>query len=318
MKISVVIPCYRSESTIELVVNEVIDTLNDRLNLDYEIILVDDYSPDQTRLKIELICRANPKVKGIYLSKNFGQHSALMAGYSFVTGEVVVSLDDDGQTPANEMFILIDKIISGFDVVYASYAVKKHSSFRNMGSKINSIMNEKLLGKPVNINISSYFAAKKFVIAEIIKYTNPYPYVAGLVFRITKNITCVPVNHRSRLTGNSNYSFRKLVALWLNGFTAFSVVPLRASSYIGLISAIGGFILGTIIIMRKILYPSIQAGYSSIMAVLLFVSGINMLLLGMVGEYIGRMYISINNSPQYVVRETFNIENSDLISIHAD
>ena len=228
MKISVVIPCYGSETTIEGVVDEVVTTLEKRDN-SYEIILVNDCSPDNDG-KIQELNAQNKNVKGICLAKNFGQHSALMAGYRYATGDVVVSMDDDGQTPADEVYKLIDKIEEGFDVVYATYGDKRHSWFRNFGSKVNDFMCEKLLGKPKGLMVTSYFAARRFVIKEICRYRNPYTYVIGLIFRTTKSIGMVPVTHRDRLEGSSGYTLSKLLGLWMNGFTAFSVKPLRAAT----------------------------------------------------------------------------------------
>lgn len=302
-KISFVIPCYGSENTITTVVNEVIETVNKESEFDYEIILVNDYSPDGVWEKIRLLCIANEKVKGINLSKNFGQHAALMAGYSECNGEIVVSLDDDGQTPADELFSLVEKIDEGYDVAYGSYEEKKHSKFRNFGSYINKIMNEKLVSKPKGLSATSYYAAKDYIISEIIRYSNPYPYVGGLIFRSTQNITSVPVKHRNREQGSSGYTIGKLFKLWLNGFTAFSIKPLRMATMVGFICSILGFGYGCYTIINKFINPASPLGYSSLMAALMFIGGMLMLMLGLVGEYIGRIYISLNEAPQYVIKE---------------
>lgn len=297
------IPCYGSENTISAVVNEIIETVKLRNVFDYEIILVNDSSPDGVWQKIKNLSIVNERVRGINLSKNFGQHAALMAGYSQCNGEIVVSLDDDGQTPADELFSLIDKIDEGYDVVYGSYEEKRHSKFRNFGSYINKIMNEKLISKPKGLSATSYFAVKGYIISEIIRYNNPYPYVGGLIFRATQNITAVPVKHRKRELGISGYTFGKLIMLWLNGFTAFSVKPLRLATMIGFICSIFGFGYGCYTIIHKLVNPTSPLGYSSMMAALMFIGGMLMLMLGLVGEYIGRIYISINEAPQYVIKE---------------
>lgn len=308
MKVSFVIPCYRSENTLEAVVNEIKEKMVSLQKYEYEIILVNDCSPDRTFAVIQKLCVENHNIIGLDHTRNFGQHAALMAGFHFATGDIIVCLDDDGQTPANEVDKLIDKIEEGYDVVYAAYENKKHSSFRNVGSNINRKMTEVMLGKPKELYISSYFAAKRFIVEEMLKYQNAYPYVIGLVLRTTKNICNVRVNHRDRIEGTSGYSFKKLIALWMNGFTSFSVVPLRMASYGGVFVAIMGFLYAVYTVIAKIVDPGRVIGWSSTIAVLLILGGFILLVLGMIGEYIGRIYISLNNSPQYVIRTVINYE----------
>ncbi len=302
MKISVVIPCYGSQNTIESVVNEVKSTLSQR-PVEYEIILVNDCSPDNVWERIELLSQADSHIKGICFAKNFGQHSALMAGYRYSTGDIVISMDDDGQTPADELFKLVDEIEKGYDVVYATYENKKHNVFRNIGSKMNDIMCDVLLGKPKGLMVTSYFAARRFIIDEICKYKNSYTYVIGLVFRTTKNIGTVSVTHRSRTEGSSGYTLRKLINLWLNGFTAFSIKPLRFATMSGIGIAILGFLYVIYIIINKCINPDVPMGWSSTMAAIFIIGGLILFTLGMIGEYLGRVYISINDAPQYVIRE---------------
>jgi glycosyltransferase, family 2 len=301
-KISFVIPCYNSSKTIESVVNEIVTTVNQRDD-EYEIILVNDCSTDDVWNVIKKLRKDNRRIKGICFAKNFGQHSALMAGYNKASGDIVVSLDDDGQTPADEVYSLIDKLNEGYDVVYASYDHKQHSSARNLGTKLNNMMCEKLLGKPKGLTITSYFVAKRFVIDEIKKYSNSYAYVPGLVLRTTNSIASVPVNHRAREEGKSGYSFTKLIALWMNGFTAFSVKPLRISTFIGMMTAVIGFIYCIFILVNKIINPKVPIGWTSTIGVMLLIGGMILFVLGMIGEYLGRAYISLNNSPQYVIKE---------------
>jgi len=307
MKISIVIPCYGSEATIENVVDEVVNTLNTRECL-YEIILVNDCSPDNVWTNIQKLSDKYKEVKGIYLAKNFGQHSALMAGYRQAVGDVIISMDDDGQTPADELYKLVDKIEEGYDVVYATYENKKHNFFRNFGSRVNDFMCEKLLGKPKGLMVTSYFAARKFVIEEICKYENSFTYVIGLILRTTRNIGTVPVTHRAREEGRSGYTISKLLALWMNGFTAFSVQPLRIASMLGIVFAIFGFLGFIYVFINKLTNPNVPIGWSSTVAVVLLVGGIILTTLGIIGEYLGRVYISINDAPQYVIRETTNNE----------
>ena len=307
-KISFVIPCYCSTKTIGAVVEELTNSMKKENLLDYEIILVNDSSPENTFENIRQLCKEDEKIIGINLAKNFGQHGALMAGMGAAKGEIVVCLDDDGQTPADEAKKLIEKINQGYDVVYASYPKKRHSIFRNVGSKINSLMTEYLLDKPKNLHLSSYFAARRFVIEEILKYENAYPYVIGLVLRTTKHIANVEVSHREREEGSSGYTFRKLLALWINGFTAFSVKPLRLASLLGGFAAVAGVFVIAWIIYNKMTNPQAPLGWSSMVALLLLLGGMILFVLGMIGEYIGRIYISLNRAPQYVVRERIHYE----------
>lgn len=303
-KVSFVIPCYRSEKTVGAVVAEITDTMNTLPAYTFEIVLVNDSSPDYTMNTIRDLCKQYPFITGIDLAKNFGQHAALMAGMRATDGDIVVCLDDDGQTPANEVGKLLDKIEEGFDVCYAHYGKKRHNGFRNMGSKVNEMMTRIMLDKPKELYVSSYFAAKRFVVDDMLRYEQPYSYVIGLVLRATKNITNVEVTHRAREVGKSGYTLRKLLSLWFNGFTAFSVKPLRIATIIGTICACGGFLYGIYTIVKKIILGSdVQAGFSALMSVLVFIGGMLMLMLGMIGEYVGRMYLCMNNSPQYVVRE---------------
>lgn len=308
-KVSFVIPCYRSENTITGVVEEIekaMVALKD--SYDFEIILVNDSSPDNTMGTIRKLCEEKKNVIGIGFARNFGQHAALMAGLRQSVGDYVVCLDDDGQTPADEVGKLLDKLEEGYDAVYAKYEHKQHSGFRNLGSKVNELMTRVMLEKPKELFISSYFAVKRFIVEDMIRYENSYPYVIGLVLRSTKNITNVVVKHREREEGSSGYTLKKLLALWFNGFTAFSVKPLRIATCIGVFCACAGFLYGIYIILNRFLNPDVPMGYSSMMAALVFFCGMIMVMLGLIGEYIGRIYISMNSSPQYVIRERINAD----------
>lgn len=302
-KVSFVIPCYRSEKTLGGVVSEIKEAMKKLGKYEYELILVNDSSPDDTWKTIQKLTTENENITGINLSKNFGQHAALMAGMREVSGDYVICLDDDGQTPANEVDKLLNALEEGADAVYAKYGNKKHSLFRNFGSRANDLMTRIMLGKPKELFVSSYFGVKKFVVEDMIRYQNSYPYVIGLVLRATKNIVNVEVTHREREEGRSGYTLKKLLGLWFNGFTAFSVTPLRIATIIGIFCAFVGFAYGIYVFVRRLLDPNMVMGFSSLMCVILFVGGMLMIMLGLVGEYIGRIYICLNNSPQYVIRE---------------
>ena len=300
-KISVVIPCYRSENTIASVVEEIISYLS---KVPYEIILVCDCSPDNVWDVIKKLQQENKAIHGILFSKNFGQHAATLAGYRKASGDIIITMDDDGQSDPAGIPLMIDKIHEGYDVVYARYAVYEKSPVRVFGSWINQKMAVALAGKPADIQGNSFFAMRQFVRNEIVRYTNSFPYLGGLVFRTTSNIAEVEVKHRSRQEGRSNYTIKKLVMLWFDGFTAFSVLPLRVASVFGFIFSAVGFILGLVIIIRKLLNPAIILGYSSMMVTIFFLGGVILLSLGLIGEYVGRIYIGQNQAPQYVIKET--------------
>lgn len=304
-KISFCIPCYKSEQTLSGVIEEIRTTMEgmkDRYT--YEIILVNDASADNTFEVISKLSESYDNITGVDLARNFGQHSALMAGFHYVTGDILVCLDDDGQTPANEVGKLLDKLEEGEDVVYARYTHKKHSPFRNFGSFVNEKMAQLLLGKPKELYVSSYFAARRFIVDEMLKYDKSYPYVIGLVLRSTKRIANVDVNHREREIGRSGYTLGKLLGLWMNGFTAFSVKPLRIATWIGIGCSILGFLYGIYTVIKKlVLGAAVAVGFSALMSAIMFIGGMILFMLGLMGEYIGRMYIGMNNAPQYVVRQ---------------
>ena len=305
--VSFVIPCYRSEATIEGVVAEITRTMEaDALSAryDHEIVLVCDGSPDQTFQVIRSLAARDPRVHGIDFASNFGQHAALMAGLREAKGDIVICLDDDGQTPADQCGRLLDKLAEGYDAVYASYKNKQHSGFRNFGSRVNDYMVRVMIGKPRDLQVTSYFAVKRFVVDEMIRYENAYPYVIGLLLRATKHVANVPVDHRSRAVGQSGYTLGKLLSLWFNGFTSFSIKPLRIATSCGVLFAIAGFLYGIWTIVKHLfINPDQPVGWSSMMSIMLFTGGMIMLMLGMIGEYIGRIYVSMNAAPQYVIKE---------------
>lgn len=303
--ISFVIPCYRSENTLEAVVDEIEQTMAASGNYSHEIILVNDGSPDDTWGAIKKAAEKRPDtVTGINLARNFGQHSALMAGLNATKGDIVICLDDDGQTPADEAGKLIEALENGADVAYARYGHKQHNLFRNFGTAMNEWMASVMIGKPKELFVSSYFAARRFVVDEMVKYEGSYPYVIGLVLRTTRNIVNVDVTHRKREIGKSGYTLSKLFGLWINGFTAFSIKPLRIATLSGFLFAFLGFLYGIYTVIKKFVYPVAPMGFAALMSAVMFIGGMLMLMLGMVGEYIGRLYISQNKNPQYVIRET--------------
>lgn len=304
LKLSFVIPCYGSENTIKAVISEIKDVMFQRPDFDYEIIAVNDCSPDNVFSVLMNLTRFNDRLTVVDLSKNMGKMSAMMAGFSLVTGDYIVNLDDDGQCPMNELWKLYDAMTTEYDISMARYPVKKQSVFKNFGSSVNSLMSRILLGRPKKLQFTNFFIIKRYIIEEIKKYQNPYPYMEGLILRTTKRIVNVEMEERERYAGRGNFNFYRSLKLWMDGFTAFSVKPLRIATIIGFIIALIGFIFGVIVIIKKLSTPEApDTGYSSTMSVMLFIGGMIMIMLGLIGEYIGRIYICINNSPQYLIRQ---------------
>lgn len=310
--VSFIIPCYRSEKTIGIVVDGIRQAVQKEYK--YKIILVNDGSPDHVFHVITELCKEDENILGINLARNFGQQAARMAAIPYITGDYVVFMDDDGQHPADSILKLIDKVKEGYDIAYALFRVKKESRFKQFGSWINLKMTDFLIGKPKDIRQSSFFAVRGYVARELIHYKSPFPYIFGYFMKITQNIANVEITHLSRIEGKTGYTFKKLLMLWLNGFTSFSVVPLRISSLVGMFSAILGFAWMIFIIIKKLFVPGVAIGYSSMMAVMLFIGGMIMMMLGLLGEYIGRMFITINNVPQYVIKEKINCTGEEEIS----
>lgn len=306
--ISFVLPCYGSEKTIEFVVNEIREVIGQKSEYDYEIIAVNDCSPDKVWLVLLDLAQADKKVKLLNLAKNMNRPGAVMAGIGRASGDYVVVMDDDGQCPMDRFWDLLAPVEDEYDVAMADYPERKQTAFKNFGTWVNKKMTEYILDRPKDLQFTNFMIMRKYIAKEICKYTNPYPYMTGLILRTTRRIKCVPMEERARHEGASNFTFKKMLSLWMNGLTAFSIKPLRLSTLLGFIIAIAGFLFGIFRIIMKIINPDIAAGYSSLIAVLLLIGGVLMLMLGIIGEYVGRIYISLNNSPQYVIRDEVNFD----------
>lgn len=315
MKISFVIPCYHSEKTIKDVVDRVIDVMKKQFDsYSYEIVLVNDCSKDRTADVISSLVSQNTNIIAINLAKNVGQHGAIMAGFNNVHGDIVVTLDDDGQTPVENLHLMMDKIEEGYDVVSAKYTVRHQNSlFRQIGTILNRKMSRWLIERPDGITLSVFLVIKKFVVDEIIKYKQPFPYLSGLILRITHNICNIEMEQAERLTGQSGYSFKKLLGLWLNGFTAFSIKPLRVATICGLLFSGLGIIFAIVTILRKLFFSNVLIGWSSLVIILLIIGGLILFVLGIMGEYIGRIYMCINNTPQYVIHDYTKADDANRI-----
>ena len=309
-KISITIPCYKSQDTITKIVDGIKKEMNKHKNYTYEIVLVNDCSPDNTYEVIKDLANKDSHIIALDLAKNFGESSALMAAYSRVSGDYVVRMDDDGEHNPEDLFKLIDKLEEGYDYVCAKFNNYHHSLYKRIGSKFNYWFLTKMMDIPKGSIMSSYNVTRRYVIDEIKKYDNPKPYIDGMVWAVTTKTAYVPIEHGYRYAGESGYNLRKSISLWLNGVTSFSVKPLRLASISGLIFAFFGFVIGLIAVIDKLIHPEVEAGWTSMFAMMMFIGGFIMLFLGLIGEYVGRGYLINNHIPQYVIREEINKKNN--------
>lgn len=298
--ISVVIPVYNSEECLEELAKRLTDVL-EKTGLTYEIILVNDGSADNSWGKITDLCEIHSTVKGIKLRKNFGQDNAIIAGLNYATGASIIIMDDDLQHDPADIPALLDGLVQGYDVCYARFSIKKQTWFKNFGSWFNDKVANIVLKKPKGIYLSPYKAVKREVIDEIIKYDGPYPYVDGLLFRVTTNITQVPVMHHERFAGKGNYNLRKSITVWLKLATNFSVFPLRIATYVGFLASCIGFLLAIFFIIQHFVVEGAPAGWASTIVSVLFLGGIQLISIGIIGEYLGRLFLQHSEAPQFVV-----------------
>ena len=305
ISVSIVIPVYNAEFSIGKLVDELVSELNHHYNL--EIVLVNDNSQDNSEeICIGLYEKYKNVVSFYSLSKNVGEHNAVMAGLNNVSGEYVVIMHDDFQNPISEVIKLISYASGNiYDVVYTYYKKKKHSYLRNLGSWFNDKIANYMLNKPKNLYLSSFKIINEHIVQEIIKYDLPFPYIDGLILRTTDNLGKIEVKHSERKRGKSGYTLKKLISLWSNMFTNFSILPLRISIIIGFIFAIIGFLYGIQSIIEKLLNPDIPIGYPSIIVLIVIFSGVQLMAIGMIGEYLGRVFLSQNKKPQYTIRKIF-------------
>ena len=279
---------------------------------EYEFVLVDDCSPDdgETMAALMGLVRDYACVKVVELAKNAGQHNAVMAGLNEGSGEVFIAMDDDMQTHPSQLGKLLDEFDKGYDIVYGYYEHKEHSKFRNFGSYVNYMTVRILLKKPKDMKTSSFWVIRKFVRDYAVEYKSAYTHLQGLFLRTTRNISSVPIQHFKREVGTSNYTLKKLIKLWSN-ILGFSIVPLQMATYtgfffslIGILAAIGGIIL-------KFVRPATYIGWPSMMATICFFSGLNLMFMGIIGEYVGRIFLGMSKNPQYVVRQVHHKDASD-------
>jgi len=303
-EISIVVPVYRSEKILPHLAEQVSMAMDAAgLANRFEMVLVNDASPDGSWQVIQALASRHDFVRGICLSRNFGQHNATMAGLNQAQGDIVVIMDDDLQHPPQTIMALVTAIRDGYDVCYTRYMNRQHTFWKKLGSWFNDSAASFLLRKPRGLYLSSFKALHRRVVQEVIRYDGPYAYVDGLILDITNHITSVPIEHQARHEGKGNYNLKRLVSLWLKMATSFSIIPLRIASFTGMILAAVSAILIVGLVVQKLLHPETPAGWTSLVMTVLFVGGLQLLCLGVIGEYLGRAYLKINRKPQFAVRE---------------
>lgn len=307
MLVSVVIPCYYSQPTIAKEVEMIIAEFEKNDGYECNFVLVNDGSGDGTYQEIKKLASRYPNVRGVELMRNFGQHNALMAALSYADGDYVLGMDDDMQTHPSQIFKLIHKMEEGYDLVYGVYPVRKNSRLKNFSSKLNKVTSRIMLNRPKEISSSNFWIITDAVKKEVLKYKSYNPYIDAVFYRVTHNIGNVEIEHFKREQGSSNYTFRKLLNLWL-AYWNFSVVPLRISFFLGIFSGFAGVLIAILVVINKLLKPDVPVGWSSSLCVMVLFFALVLLVLGIIGEYLGKIILILNDTPQYIVRETVNVE----------
>jgi len=312
IQLSIVIPVYRSEPILPKLVETIhSEMVKENLSDQFELLLVNDDSPDNCWAVIRELASRHPFIKGISLRRNAGQHNATMAGLNHVSGQMVVIMDDDLQHPPEAIGDMITALSGGFDVCYTHYLNRKHVIWKKLGSHFNDWAATKILGKPKGLYLSSFKAVRREVIDEIIKYDGPYAYIDGLLLDTTRSITVIDIEHQDRHEGEGTYNLIRSVSLWMKMATSFSVMPLRFASFMGFALALLSVIMIGIIFVQKMIHPDMASGWASLIATVLFIGGVQTLCIGMIGEYLGRAYLKLNGKPQFTIRDfTWNTTNS--------
>jgi len=310
--LSIVVPVYRGAATVGRLV-EALSALKPAGGI--EIVLVNDGSPDDSGD----VCRAlaaSATVPLTYLehARNFGEHNAVMTGLRHARGAYVITMDDDLQNPPEEVLRIYDHArMGGWDVVYTRYAKKEHEGWRNLGSKFANKVADWLLDKPKGLYLSSFRCMSALVVAEVAKYRGPYPYVDGLIMQVTQRIASIEVAHYPRAEGQSNYTIKRLALLWLNLATNFSVVPLRVAVFAGAGMGVLGLLAAAFVVLEAIFFGT-PSGWASTMVVYLLLAGVQFMILGVLGEYVGRAFLSANGKPQGVVREAIVARDTERVT----
>jgi len=306
MLVSIVIPCYNSEKSIAKVVELTMEQFEQMEGYTCEFVLVNDNSRDNTYGQIKKLAKKYSNVKGISLMRNFGQHNALMCGLNYTNGDYIMGMDDDMQTHPSQIPKIIAKLEEGYDLAYGIYKTHKNSKAKNLSSWINKVTSRILLGRPKNIASSNFWIITRAVRDEAVKYKGFNPYVDGIFYRITDRIGNVEIEHHKREYGTSNYTFKKLLKLWM-AYLNYSVIPLRIATVLGGIASAAGIILAIVVVIRKLINPDILMGWASLMSAMVFFFGLVLLVIGIIGEYVGKAVMALSDTPQYIIRDTVNV-----------
>lgn len=308
MEVSVIIPCYNSTPILHTLIEKTREELTGMGIREYEFILVNDGSPNPDTIGfLRGLAEEFPCVKLVDLAKNTGQSNAQLAALNYASGELIINMDDDMQTHPKNIPILYNKINEGYDLVLGKYYKKRHSFYRRLLTKMDDKFEEVFLHKPKGVSFTSFWIVRRYIVDEVIKYKNPYSFMEGLFLRTAGKIANVEIEHFDRSEGKSGYNLAKLIHLWSN-FTGFTVLPLRIADGIGTVSGLIGIIYAIKTIISKLIHPDMLVGYASIISLMLIFFGITLLCIGVVGEYVGRTFMSVSNTPQYVVKETYNFD----------
>ncbi len=302
MLVSIVIPCYNSEQTIEKVVDLCMEEFEKMDGYECEMVLVNDYSKDKTFEAIRRAAAKYDNVTGVNLAKNFGQHAAIMAGLHYTHGEYVMAMDDDLQNHPSQIPQFLEKVEEGYDVVFGVFKERHFSVWKNFTGAVSRFLLFKMIDRPKDIQMGSFWLARKFVIDKALEYEGNSAFVQLLFFRTTHNVANIEIDHFDRAVGSSNYTFRKGLKLFMSMIN-YSDFPLRFAEYMGALFSGIGFIAAILVFIMKLVNPSMQAGWPSLMCTLLILFGFAFLILGILGEYIGRILFTVNRSPQYVIRD---------------
>lgn len=303
--LSIVIPVYRSAAILPRLVEEIHAEVGKQEGISgHEVILVNDASPDASWDVIRKLAAADDRVRGINLRRNAGQHNAVMAGLNHVRGEYVVTMDDDLQHPPAAIGALVGELRRGYDVCYTRYLERKHALWKKLGSRFNDWAATRLIGKPPGLYLSSFRGLRREIADELVKYDGPYAYVDGLIVEVTRSITSIDVLHQPRHEGESNYTLRRLLSLWLNMATSSSLFPLRIATYLGFLLAGVSSVMVIFVAAMKLTHPDYPAGWASLMAAVLLIGSIQTLCIGMIGEYLGRTYLQLSRKRQFIVAAT--------------
>ncbi|AWH27962.1 glycosyltransferase family 2 protein [Stenotrophomonas sp. YAU14A_MKIMI4_1] len=308
-EISVVIPVYGSASILPSLVQKLEQSLSAVAGPGgFEAVLVHDHGPDNSWEVLKALAADRPWLKGINLRRNAGQHNAVMAGFAHARGRYIITMDDDLQHDPNDIPRIVEALEAGADLVYVRFEARQHALWKRLGSRFNDWVASRLLNKPTGLYLSPFRGIRREVCQTALGYRGPFVYVDGLLLQSTSNFSSITARHHLRQDGKSGYSLRKSIALWMQMATSFSIVPLRFVSLAGIAASGAAFLFALIVVARKLMNPDLAVGWSSLIVAILFMGGLQLLALGAIGEYTGRILLNVNNRPQFVVGERCNLD----------